>query len=216
MMQFMAERFLYLPMMGFLLALAGVFVNFSRPRAVALVAVGVVAAWTAVSAQRMGIWKDGLMLFVRTEFEHPGIKRVEQNAVAAIYGLPWMEPLFPDYRKTGSVRMADTLTPEQGQAILQTLEGARGLFPENAMLTTDLGFVEAKMGRWPEAVALVELAVLQKPDSAQYWLNLGSMYLATGQPAKAQKACAESLRLKPDFEEARKLEGRIEQRLNGN
>ena len=215
MMQYMAERFLYLPMMGFLLALAGVFVNFPRPRVMALLALGVVAVWTAVSSQRMVIWQDGLTLFVQTEQEHPGIKRVEQNAVAAIYGLPQMEPLFPDYRKTGSVRMADTLSPEQGEAIIHTLEEARRLYPENAMLTTDLGFVEAKMGRWPEAVALVELAARQKPDSAQYRLNLASIYLATGQPAKARDACAESLRLKPDFEDARTLQARIEKALNG-
>jgi tetratricopeptide (TPR) repeat protein len=162
----------------------------------------------------MGIWRDGLTLFVATEYEHPGIKRVEQNAVAAIYGLPQMEPLFPDYRKTGSVRMADSLTPEQGEAIIRTLEGARQLYPENAMLTTDLGFVEARMGRWPEAVGLLELAVRQKPDSAQYRLNLASAYLTTGQAPRAKEACAEALRLKPDFEEARSLQAKIESRLN--
>ena len=214
MMQYMAERFLYLPMMGFLLALGGVFLNFSRPRAVAAVAAGVVGAWIAVSAQRTAVWRDGLTLFVATEFEHPGIKRVEQNAVAAIYGLPQMQPLFPDYRKTGSVRMADTLTPQQGAAILGTLAEARRLFPNNALLTTDMGFVEAKMGQWQEAVRLVELAARQKPDSAQYWLNLASVYWITGQARPAQEACAKALRLNPDFEEARKLQVKIENALN--
>jgi hypothetical protein len=213
MMQYMAERFLYLPVMGFLLALGGVFVNFSRPRVVAAAAVAVVGVWIAASVNRMGIWRDGLTLFVATEFEHPGIKRVEQNAVAAIYGLPQMAPLFPDYRKTGSVRMADVLSPEQGDAIRRTLEEARRLYPNNAMLTTDLGFVEAKMGRWPRALALVELAARQKPDSAQYQLNLASLYLATGQALRAQGACAEALRLKPEFEEARSLQAKIENEL---
>jgi len=215
MMQYMAERFLYLPMMGFLLALGGVFLNFSRPRLVAAVAAGVLGAWVVGSVHRMGIWSDGLTLFVQTEYEHPGIKRVEQNAVAAIFGLPQMEPLYPDYRKTGSVRMADSLSPEQGEAIIGTLEVARRLYPENALLTTDLGFVEAKMGRWPEAVRLLELAVRQKPDSAQYRLNLASIYLSTGQAAKAKETCAEALRLKPDFEDARSLQAKIESRLNG-
>jgi len=214
MMQYMAERFLYLPMMGFLLALGGAFLNFSRPRLVAFVAAGVVCAWIMGGVHRMGIWQDGLMLFVQTEYEHPGIKRVEQNAVAAIFGLPQMEALYPDYRKTGSVRMADSVTPEQGEAILRTLEEARRLYPENALLTTDLGFVEAKMGRWPEAVGLLELAVRQKPDSAQYRLNLASIYLTTGQTAKAKEACAEALRLKQEFEDARSLQAKIESRLN--
>ena len=173
MMQYMAERFLYLPMMGFLLALGGVFLNFSRPRLVAAIAAVVVGLWVAASLHRMSIWQDGLTLFVRTELEHPGIKRVEQNAVSAIYGLPQMQPLFPDYRKTGSVRMADSLSPSQAGAIIATLEEARRLLPGNALLSTDLGFVDAKIGRWPEAVALAELAVRQKPDSAQYLAQSG-------------------------------------------
>jgi hypothetical protein len=210
MMQYMAERFLYLPMMGFLLALGGVFLNFSRPRLVAAAAVAVVGVWIAGSLNRMGIWRDSLTMFVRTELEHPGIKRVQQNAVSAIYGLPQMEPLFPDYRKTGSLRMAASLAPAQAQAIAATLQNARGLFPDNAMLTTDLAFVYARMDRWAEALALAELATRQKSDSAQYWLNLASMYLTTGKAGPAQEACARALRLKPDFEEARSLRVRIE------
>jgi hypothetical protein len=213
MMQYMAERFLYLPMMGFLLAASAVFLNFSRPSWVAVGAVAVIALWVGISLNRMTIWEDGLNLFVRTELEHPGIRRVQQNAVSAIYGLPQMQPLFPDYRKTGSVRMADTLTPAQGQAIIKTLEQARKLFPTNALLTTDLAFADAKTGNWPEAVALARLAVQQKSDSAQYWLNLASMYVVTGQPAEAKEPCAQALRLKPDFADAKQLQVRIENTL---
>jgi len=213
MMQYMAERFLYLPMMGFLLTLAAVFLMLPRPRVAALIGVAVITVWVVVSFGRMTIWHDGLTLFVRTEWEHPGIRRVQQNAVSAIYGLPQMEPLFPDYRKSGSVRMADTLTPEQGEAIIATLQEARKLFPTNALLTTDLAFADAKTGHWPEAVALAKQAVQQKPDSFQYWLNLASMYLATGHPADAKAACAESLRLKPDFDDAKKLQAKIDNQL---
>jgi predicted Zn-dependent protease len=106
--------------------------------------------------------------------------------------------------------MAASLAPAQAQAIAATLQNARGLFPDNAMLTTDLAFVYARMDRWAEALALAELATRQKSDSAQYWLNLASMYLTTGKAGPAQEACARALRLKPDFEEARSLRVRIE------
>jgi hypothetical protein len=213
MMQFMAERFLYLPMMGFLLAASGVLLSFSRPRWVVAGAATVIALWAGISLDRMTIWQDGLNLFVRTELEHPGIRRVQQNAVSAIYNLPQMDPLFPDYRKTGSVRMADSLTPAEGEAIIETLEKARQLFPTNALLTTDLAFADAKVGRWQDAVALAKLAVQQKSDSAQYWLNLASMLLATGNPSEAKEPCAQALRLKPDFAEAKQLQLRIVSRL---
>ena len=90
MMQYMAERFLYLPLMGFLLALGGVFLNFSRlrPRLAAAAAAALIVIWTGASLNRMGIWRDELTLFVRTELEHPGIKRVEKNAVSAVLRLP--------------------------------------------------------------------------------------------------------------------------------
>jgi hypothetical protein len=214
MMQYMAERFLYLPMMGFLLALGGVFLNSSRPRLVAAIAAAVVGVWTAASANRAGIWRDPVTLYVGTALEHPGIRRAQENAAwAIVHRLPQMEPLFPDYRKTGSERMADSLTAEQAKTIIATLQEARRLFPDEALLSTDLGFVDAKIGRWPEAVALAELAVRQQPDSPQYWLNLASMYLATGQTPQAGKACAEALRLKPEFAEARTLQAKIENKL---
>jgi hypothetical protein len=39
------------------------------------------------------------------------------------------------------------------------------------------------------------------------------MYLTTGQALKAQGPCAEALRLKPGFEEARILQAKIENEL---
>ena len=89
MMQYMAERFLYLPLMGFLLALGGVFLNCSRwLLATTVAAAALVVVWTGSSLYRMGIWHDDITLFMRTELVLPGIKRVENNAVAAVFRLP--------------------------------------------------------------------------------------------------------------------------------
>ncbi len=55
MMQYMAERFLYLPLMGFLLALGGAFLTIPRLRlAVAATAVALTFIWTGTSLSRMG------------------------------------------------------------------------------------------------------------------------------------------------------------------
>ena len=205
MMQYMAERFLYLPLMGFLLALGGVFLNFSRlrPRLAAGVAAALMVIWTGTSLNQRGVWRDELTLFMRTEFEHPGIKRIEHNAVASIFGLPQMTKW----------RTAKTLTPEQAEEILTTLQRARQIYPENDKLTTQLGLTEAKIGRWREAVMLLEMAARQNPGFSERWFNLASVYERTGQPAKAREACARALLLDPNFEMARRLQTEIESEL---
>jgi tetratricopeptide (TPR) repeat protein len=205
MMQYMAERFLYLPLMGFLLALGCVFLNVSRvrPRVAASLAAALIVIWTGTSLNQMGVWRDDLTLYMRTEFEHPGIKRIEHNAVASVFGLPQM----------AKWRTAKTLTPEQAQEIITTLQRARRIYPENDKLTTQLGLTYAKIGRWREAVALLEMAVRQNPGFSERWYNLASVYEWTGQPAKAREACAKALVLDPNFEMARRLQTEIENEL---
>jgi protein O-mannosyl-transferase len=201
MMQYMAERFLYLPLMGFLLAVGGLLLNFSRLRlAAAVAASALVVIWTGTSLSRMGIWRDNLTLFVRTEMEHPGIKRVEKNAVASVFSLPQITVW----------RTVKTLSPAQAEAIITTLEEARRIYPDNDMLTMQLGMTEARIGRWREAVWYLELAARQNPDSAERWYDLASVYRLAGQPAKAQEANARALRLDPKYKEALQLQTKLE------
>jgi protein O-mannosyl-transferase len=204
MMQYMAERFLYLPLIGFLLALGAVLLNFPRLRmGLAAAAVGLILIWTGTSLNRMGIWRDELTLFVSTELEHPGIKRIEKNAVGAVLRLPQVV--------TG--RAASTLSPEQAVPIIATLEQARQIYPDNDVLTTQLGIIQMKLGRLGQAVSLLELAARQNPASAERWYNLATIYRLAGQPAKALEACAQALLLNPQDQEARTLQTKLEGEL---
>jgi tetratricopeptide (TPR) repeat protein len=201
MMQYMAERFLYLPLMGFLLALGGILLNFSRLRqGVAAAAAALIVIWTGTSLSRMGIWRDELTLFVGTELEHPGIKRVEKNAVGAVLRLPQIT----------AGRADRTLSPDQAEQAITLLQRARRIYPENDTLTTQLGIIEMKTGRWREAVALLELAVRENPASAERWYNLASIDRLAGQPAKAREACAQALRLDPQDQMARRLQAELD------
>jgi tetratricopeptide (TPR) repeat protein len=213
MMQYMAERFLYLPLMGFLLALAAAMLKFSAPRLAAAAGAALVVVWAGTSLEHEGIWRDDLTLFVRTELEFPGSPRQEQNAVSAIFHLPQMRPLFPEHEKTGNWQMAKSLTPAQADPIVATLQEARRLFPGMDVFTTELAFVEAKAGRWPEAVEMAEMAARQNPGSATNQFNLAGLSLGAGEPGRARAACAEALRLQPDFAQAKVLQARIEAAL---
>jgi hypothetical protein len=201
MMQYMADRFLYLPLIGFLLTLAGAFMNFSRLRRAAAIAAGAaVVIWAGTTMNRMQIWQDPLQLFISTEMEHPGIKRVEKNALAAIFTLPQ----FSDWH-TGQ-----PLTPAQADGMIDTLQKARRIYPQNDDLTTQVGMTEARVGRWREAIWYLQLATLQSPYSYQRWFDLATIYHLAGQPEKAREACAHALKLKPDFDRAKKLQEALE------
>jgi len=200
MMQYMAERFLYLPMIGFLLALGGLLLHWQRLRRIAMVtASALVLVWADASLNRASIWSDTLNLYVRSNLEHPGLKRFEKNAVIAILDQP----------QVAALREAQTLSPAQADQMIAILQEARRIFPENDVLTTQLGWTEAKMDQWPEALLMLALAVHQNPGSAERWLNLATVYRLAGQPAKAKDACAQALALDPKFEAARQLRAKL-------
>jgi tetratricopeptide (TPR) repeat protein len=206
MMQYMADRFLYLPLPGFLIALAALALQLPRPGLSALGSALLAAIWCVASCNRMGIWHDDVTLFVRTSLEHPGITRVENNAVAAIFRLPWMEGLFPDYVKTGSIAMAGSLTPQQAQPVIKILTQARSLFADNQLVGSALAFAYAKTGQWSQAVALAQATASQHPDSANTWFNLAAILRASGNAAQARAACAKAIAVNPDYVQALHLQ----------
>ncbi len=205
MMQYMAERFLYLPLIGFLLALGGALLNFPRQRvALTTGATILIITWTATSVNRMQIWRDELTLFIGTELEHPGIKRIEKNAVGAVLRLPQIQ----------AGRTAKSLSPAAAEPILATLQKARQIYPEDDLLTTQLGIFELKIGRTREAIALLELASRQNPDAPERWYNLATTCRIAGDAAKAREACAHALLLNPQYPEALHLQSELENESN--
>jgi len=94
MMQYMAERFLYLPLVGWLIALASLIWLYGRWRfALGLFGV-VVLTWAALAWNRSWIWRDDVTLFVQSSQAIPQAARVKENAVAAIFELPQVKKVF--------------------------------------------------------------------------------------------------------------------------
>src|SRR5439155_3916456 len=94
MMQYMAERFLYLPLAGWLIALASL-VWLCRRWRFALGLFGfVLLTWAALAWNRSLIWRDDLTRFVQSSQAIPQASRVKANAVAAIFDLPHVKKVF--------------------------------------------------------------------------------------------------------------------------
>jgi tetratricopeptide (TPR) repeat protein len=197
MMQYMAERFLYLPLIGWLLVLGTLLIKL-RHRTLGLTAATlIVSVWALLAWQRSFIWKDAVTLFVRSSQEGPRTWRMEQNAVYAIFHLPQMEELF-QLDSSGHLQVRPGFTSQKGERALQTLEEAHRTFPRDENLVFATAVTYAQLGQPARAAECFEVAVQVNPRSAEYWSDLALARLDAGQMPKAREAIEKSLSLEPD------------------
>jgi tetratricopeptide (TPR) repeat protein len=197
MMQYMAERFLYLPLMGFLLALGGVCLHLRR-RGLAGAGAGLlILVWAASSRERLGIWHDEVTLFVQTSLANPADWRSRENAVVAIFNLPQMLPFFTLDPGTREVFADPPPRTADAAAMLHTLTQARRLFPDEHRFTAALGLTYALRGQMTNAIPLLELATRQKTNDAECWIDLGTAYRLENNRPQARAALERALRLNP-------------------
>jgi tetratricopeptide (TPR) repeat protein len=209
-----ADRYMYVPMAGLLIAAAGeagTLVS-ARPRirrAAIGAGVAVCAALLAVSWRQIETWRDD-----RSFFTH-AIKVTDGNYFA------WNGLGVLDERTTGQSAQAyrdfDTarrIRPDFapawyncGDMLMRTgeLDGAQEDFEEALRLNpgyaqahNNLGAVLGMKGRWKDAVEQLEKAVDLRPDLAEAWRNLGDALLKTGRFAQAAESLDRSLELNPN------------------
>ena len=201
MMQYMAERFLYLPLVGWLIALASLIWLYSRWR-FALGLFGIVLlTWTGLVWNRSWIWRDDLTLFVQSSRAVPQATRVAENAVAAIFDLPQMKTVFVrDAKNAKQFIVADnrSVTPESWTAVINTLTKAQELFSEDKNVLNALGIAHARMGNHEQAIHFFQLIVKRHPDESGYWANLGQTCAAAKQFDNARQALNKALELDPN------------------
>jgi tetratricopeptide (TPR) repeat protein len=197
MMQYLAERFLYLPLIGWLLALGAVWARAPQRLPSLGLAALLLALWIPVSLARQGIWRDEVTLFVRSSLDHPAHKRLRENAVTALFALPQMHSAFGLDDTTRHLQAAASIPRSQGEAMLPTLRQAHQLLPDEHRITAALGISYALAGQVSNAVPFLELAARQGSNDAQCWIDLGSAYALENKAAEARQAWETALRLEP-------------------
>lgn len=197
MMQYMAERFLYLPLIGWLMGLAAIAAAAPRPARIRLGGFLLVLLWAVTAWNRSWIWRDPVTLFVRSAQEGPKSWRVENNAVSAILHLPGVQQfLSPD--KTGKkLSVAEAADPAAGRYAVAILAEANRLFPTNQDILSTYGVSLAATGEPEKALPLLEQAARGEPQNLDRWLNLSRAALAANQPAQAQAALDKAAALAP-------------------
>jgi tetratricopeptide (TPR) repeat protein len=199
MMQYCAERFLYLPLVGWILALGSLALLLPR-RAVFITGTVVLVGWSAIAWQRSWIWRDPLTLFVQTHLEGPTSPRVRDNAVSAAFDLPHMQRVFRRVKEPGRPPTISTVadsghTPVPWPLIEATLTQLHQIFPDDGGVISAQAITYALQGRPAEAIPFFELAARQHPKLISSWNNLSQACLAAGRNADAEQASQRALAL---------------------
>jgi len=194
-----AERYLYLPSIGFclLLTLAATRLihiapaNFRKPAAVSVLVIAV-SAFAVATIQRNPDWKDDKTLFTQTlrrspnapfvrnmvatiqSDESPGSASAEQNYLQAISLAKQETPpdrldLVAAYKGLASL-YADR---SDNQRALLMLSSAREVAPADSETDGEEGLILARAGRWNEAEPLLYKAVAAQPDNENVLSTLG-------------------------------------------
>ncbi|MEO6237907.1 MAG: tetratricopeptide repeat protein [Vicinamibacterales bacterium] len=184
--QGMADRFMYVPMIGLLIIVAWgapVICNRFR-RTVPLAAAGVVLACAVTARAQVAHWANSVELWQHATRVTPGSYIAHENLGQAL-------------RERG--QLADAQASYQ-----RALKNAPARSPGYlAVIHNSLGLVSIRAGHSAEALDHFAAAVKLNPAFAEAQSNLGNGLAAAGHLDEAIECYREAVRLKPDYTEPR-------------
>jgi protein O-mannosyl-transferase len=175
-----AERYLYLPSVGFVLLIA-VLVSWLRdriPRAAKSIPIFVIiisGLYAFGTVTRNSIWKDDFTLWTDTVKKSPDSAEVRNNLGLAYASQGLVDGAIAEY-----------------QTALQ-------LKPDYATAHYNLGLAYASQGQFDRAIAEYQTTLRLSSDFAEVHNNLGFAYVSQGHVDKAIAEYQKALRLKPDY-----------------
>ncbi len=226
-MQFMAERFLYLPALGIFVMFAflidkGAAFSSSRQKILWLLAILLMANLIPITIDRNSVWRNELTLWEKTFNTAPASSRIAENLAFAYLNagltaqaIPLFEKILPRTKK--QYKILDYL----GLAYYHRnkLEEAKYYFEEAISRNKDfalahghLGVLLGKEKDYEQSREYLEKAIELEPDSPEttyYYNNLGLTLKNKGLKKEAKKMFETALFKNPDNIEALKNLGVI-------
>jgi tetratricopeptide (TPR) repeat protein len=228
--QGMADRFMYVPMIGILVMLAWGAPELARPvmtqgswakahdswlmtaGAVVIIAALAVAARVQVAhwSDSVALWEHAARVTPESYIAHENLGqalrergRLEEAKASYERALVHAPARSPGYLAVIHNSLGMVLTREgKASEALEHFAAAAGLNPGFAEAQSNLGNALAAAGRLPEAIGRYQEAVRLKPDYTEPRIGLGSAFLSEGNAADAIPQYREALRLDPDLAQA--------------
>ncbi len=213
-----AERFLYLPSVGFCLLLGVAFRALAerypafpswssdrRLRFVGLIVVLIVAAFAFRTWERAGVWQSDATVFAAAAAAYPSSPRANfiLGSLAAEHGdadealarydrALAAEPAYvPAWFERGVLLARLGRLDEAVASLRETIRRS----PEYALAHFDLGIALRRQGKLDEAETALRQAVVHDPDLAKGWAELGNVAAARGRAADAADAWRRAIAL---------------------
>jgi tetratricopeptide (TPR) repeat protein len=219
---YMASRYLYIPLVGFCLLSSVILVNLPelkifafRPqalrRAARNTAVILILSYGAITIIKNMSWKNDTVFWMEMVENYPANALAHSN-LANQFGKSGLfreaireyaialklDPRYAmDYNSLGSCYYAIGMPDEALKYFNKALE----LDPRLPDAITNLGVISGDRGLYREAIKYFEAAIRADPRFIPAYNNLGITYAKMGENQKAQKIWGQALKIIPDSQE---------------
>jgi protein O-mannosyl-transferase len=216
-MQSIADRYMYLPMIGVLIAVAG---ELAPLRGSVFAAAAVLAACAMLTWGQIPAWRDGVTLFTHAIAVTDGNFVAHNNLGVELDRRGQSDAALEHYREAIRIRPGDRnsernygqATVDRGERLFQQQrfdealasfrEGLRHR-PDSASAHFYIGMILMQRGQIPSATAAFRQAIALDSKLARAHVGLGVALAHAGDFAGAKRSLEEALRIDPGNAEAR-------------
>jgi protein O-mannosyl-transferase len=188
-LQSMADRFVYVPLIGILLVLTWGACELTRQWRyqkgfLSITAVAAILICVPLTRKQIGYWKDSETLFLHATAVTENNCLAENNLGVALASKGRWDEAIKHY--------------EKGLAMDPELE----IVPNHAETCNNLGLALIQKGQVEEAITYFQKAMEEKPEYAEAHYNIGIALLQRGQPQPAIAHFRRALEIRPSYAEA--------------
>ncbi|HMC28626.1 MAG TPA: tetratricopeptide repeat protein, partial [Verrucomicrobiae bacterium] len=211
--QAMADRFMYLPIIGLLIALTWwvneLIAGWNGTARTKLISAGLaLAACAALSCIQLGYWKNSISLWEHTIAVTPANALAHNDLAYALYQAGQFDEALNEATEAARIR-PDFAEPRLQMGMILEAKGqaddaiayyrqALGIHPNWPLARKRLGDALAKLGNSEEAIAQYEAFLQMVPDVVEVHLRLAELLSREGKTAEAVGHYREALRLNPN------------------
>jgi len=215
----MADRFMYLPLIGLCLAVIwaakqAIGTSPYRQCTAAVASLLVLASLGTLAWRQASYWKDSETLWKRTLVCTSGTWAVHNNLGIALDRKGQFDEAIAHFRKAVEIRpnfaqarfnLGNALmNAGQVEQAIAEFRKATSIEPDHAAAHSNLGIALDRIGQFADAVAELEKAIQINPDSAEAHNSLGIVLARHGQYDKAIAHFQTAIQIRPDFADARR------------